>query len=169
MGEANVDDEMIEEERENGDLLVEKFKPEYGGACSLTWKDLSVTIALRNGKTQTILNEISGYAEAGTLTAVMGPSGSGKSTLLDALSGRLAADAFLAGAILLNGRKAKLSFGTVVSLCNNITFLYMFYLIVSWFFTFDFSVCFYFRGTHYQKKTQIILSSSKMPWTIKHK
>ncbi len=28
-----------------------------------------------------------GYAEAGSITAIMGPSGSGKSTLLDALAG----------------------------------------------------------------------------------
>jgi ABC-type uncharacterized transport system YnjBCD ATPase subunit len=44
----------------------------------------------------------------------MGPSGSGKSTLLDALAGRLAANAFLSGNVLLNGRKAKLSFGAAV-------------------------------------------------------
>ena len=43
----------------------------------------------------------------------MGPSGSGKSTLLDALAGRLAANAFLSGTILLNGRKANLSFGAI--------------------------------------------------------
>ncbi|XP_047044836.1 ABC transporter G family member 11-like [Lolium rigidum] len=41
----------------------------------------------------------------------MGPSGSGKSTMLDALAGRLAANAFLSGTVLLNGRKANLSFG----------------------------------------------------------
>lgn len=94
-------------------FAVEKSKPEFAPACSLTWKDLTVMITLSNGKTHTILDQLSGYAEPGTLTALIGPSGSGKSTLLDALSGRLAADAFLSGAILLNGRKAKLSYGTV--------------------------------------------------------
>lgn len=127
MGAANVDDELIEEEERENLFAVEKFRRELGGACSLTWKDLSVTIALKSGKAQTILNEVSGYAEAGTLTAIMGPSGSGKSTLLDALSGRLAADAFLAGTILLNGRKAKLSFGTVVSLNIQLYAIYYYY------------------------------------------
>lgn len=107
MGTTN-DGEIMERENGGGRDAVEESKP-----CSLTWKDLSVMITLRNGKTHTILDHISGYAEPGTLTALVGPSGSGKTTLLDALSGRLAPNAFLSGAILLNGRKAKLSFGTV--------------------------------------------------------
>ncbi|CAI9774026.1 unnamed protein product [Fraxinus pennsylvanica] len=78
----------------------------------LAWKDLSVIISCRNGELQNVLEGASGYAEEGTSTCVMGPSGSGKSTLLDALFGRLPANAFLSGTIFLNGRKAKLSFGT---------------------------------------------------------
>ncbi|CAA2971313.1 ABC transporter G family member 11 [Olea europaea var. sylvestris] len=81
-------------------------------SARLTWKDLTVMVTLSNGETQNVLEGLSGYAEPGSFTALMGPSGSGKSTLLDALSGRLAANAFLSGTILLNGRKAKLSFGT---------------------------------------------------------
>lgn len=83
-------------------------------SARLTWKELCVTVALGPGKTQTVLDELTGYAEPGSLTALMGPSGSGKSTLLDALAGRLAANAFLSGNVLLNGRKAKLSFGAAV-------------------------------------------------------
>ncbi|XP_028768168.1 ABC transporter G family member 11 [Neltuma alba] len=81
-------------------------------SARLTWKDLTVMVTLGNGETQNVLEGLTGYAEPGTFTALMGPSGSGKSTLLDALSSRLAANAFLSGTILLNGRKAKLSFGT---------------------------------------------------------
>jgi len=83
-------------------------------SARLTWKDLCVTVALGPGKTQTVLDELTGYAEPGSLTALMGPSGSGKSTLLDALAGRLATNAFLSGNVLLNGRKTKLSFGAAV-------------------------------------------------------
>ncbi|XP_057772605.1 ABC transporter G family member 11-like [Salvia miltiorrhiza] len=112
MGETN-DGVIMEEESEAGNgedgFAVEKSQV----ACSLVWKDLTVMIALTNGKTHTILDQLSGYAQPGTFTALIGPSGSGKTTLLDALSGRLAPDAFLSGAILLNGRKANLSFGTV--------------------------------------------------------
>ncbi|XP_038687282.1 ABC transporter G family member 11-like [Tripterygium wilfordii] len=91
-----------------------KTNTEFVGDVSarLTWKDLTVMVTLSNGETQKVLEGLTGYAEPGTLTALMGPSGSGKSTLLDALSSRLAANAFLSGTILLNGRKTKLSFGT---------------------------------------------------------
>ncbi|KAG6426106.1 hypothetical protein SASPL_110321 [Salvia splendens] len=119
MGEPNdgaiMEKEEMETESRNGqeDSAVVESEAESSGACSLAWKDLTVMIALRNGKTQTILEQVCGYAEAGSFTALIGPSGSGKTTLLDALSGRLAPDAFLSGDILLNGRKANLSFGTV--------------------------------------------------------
>lgn len=87
-------------------------------SARLTWKDLTVMVTLSSGDTQTVLESLTGYAEAGSFTALMGPSGSGKSTLLDALSSRLAANAFLSGTILLNGRRTKLAFGTAVSLIN---------------------------------------------------
>ncbi|KAL1341826.1 hypothetical protein AAHE18_09G114500 [Arachis hypogaea] len=96
-------------------LWREKTNTELIGDVSarLTWKDLTVTVTLSTaGETQNVLEGLTGYAEPGTFTALMGPSGSGKSTLLDALSGRLAANAFLSGTVLLNGRKANLSFGT---------------------------------------------------------
>lgn len=99
-------------------LWKEKTNTELIGDVSarLTWKDLTVTVTLSNGETHRVLEGLTGYAEPGTLTALMGPSGSGKSTLLDALASRLATNAFLSGTILLNGRKTKLSFGTAVSL-----------------------------------------------------
>ncbi|KAJ3692961.1 hypothetical protein LUZ60_012056 [Juncus effusus] len=94
-------------------LWRERTNTEFIGDVSarLTWQDLTVLIALKNGETQVVLDGLTGYAEPGTFTALMGPSGSGKSTLLDSLAGRLAANAFLSGTILLNGRKRKLSFG----------------------------------------------------------
>ena len=104
-------------------LWREKTNTEFIGDVSarLTWKDLTVMVTLSNGDTQNVLEGLTGYAESGTFTALMGPSGSGKSTLLDALSSRLAANAFLSGTILLNGRKAKLSFGTAVSISPLLT------------------------------------------------
>lgn len=98
-------------------LWKEKTNTEFIGDVSarLAWKDLTVMVTLSNGETQNVLEGLTGYAEPGTFTALMGPSGSGKSTLLDALSSRLAANCFLAGEIYLNGRKTNLSFGTAVS------------------------------------------------------
>jgi len=85
----------------------------------LTWEDLTVTVTGGKGGALKVLQGLTGYAEPGTLTALMGPSGSGKSTLLDALSSRLATNAFLSGRILLNGHKTKLSFGTAVSIFSS--------------------------------------------------
>ncbi|KAJ1702101.1 hypothetical protein LUZ63_001880 [Rhynchospora breviuscula] len=92
-------------------------------SARLTWKDLTVTVTLGNGEMHTVLDGLTGFAEPGTITALMGPSGSGKSTLLDALAGRLATNAFLSGTILLNGRKAKLSFGTAAYVTQDDTLI----------------------------------------------
>ncbi|KAI6674332.1 hypothetical protein NL676_002238 [Syzygium grande] len=99
-------------ERGGGDVLAR-----------LAWRDLTVTVTHGNGEAQKVLDGLTGYAEPGTLTALMGPSGSGKSTLLDALAGRLAANAFLSGTILLNGRKAKLSFGSAAYVTQDDTLI----------------------------------------------
>ncbi|XP_009602146.1 ABC transporter G family member 11 [Nicotiana tabacum] len=106
-------------------LWKEKTNTEFIGDVSarLAWKDLTVMVTLNNGETQNVLEGLTGYAEPGTFTALMGPSGSGKSTLLDALSGRLAANAFLSGRILLNGRKANLSFGTAAYVTQDDTLI----------------------------------------------
>ena len=99
-------------------LWKERANTEFIGDVSarLSWKDLTVMVTLSNGETQNVLEGLTGFAEPGTFTALMGPSGSGKSTLLDSLASRLAANAFLSGNIYLNGRKQKLSYGTAVSI-----------------------------------------------------
>lgn len=89
----------------------------------LTWQELCVTVSISNGETQTVLQGLTGYAEPGTLMALMGPSGSGKSTLLDALAGRSATNAFQSGSIKMNGRKQKLSFGTAAYVTQDDTLI----------------------------------------------
>jgi len=55
---------------------------------SMQWKDLSFRIGDKR-----ILKSVTGCAESGRLTGVLGPSGSGKSTLLNVLAGRQRTDA----------------------------------------------------------------------------
>jgi ABC-type multidrug transport system fused ATPase/permease subunit len=67
---------------------LERKVQQYPSAASLTWTNLSVTVSGRGSSpSHEILQDCTGYAEAGSITAIMGPSGSGKSTLLDALAG----------------------------------------------------------------------------------
>lgn len=50
-----------------------------------------------------LLNDISGQARRGEVTAILGPSGAGKSTFLDALAGRIAQGS-LEGSVTVDGR-----------------------------------------------------------------
>ncbi|KAH8802990.1 P-loop containing nucleoside triphosphate hydrolase protein [Xylogone sp. PMI_703] len=53
-----------------------------------------------------ILNDVSGFANKGSLTGIIGPSGSGKTTLLNVLTGRVAGGkSTLNGKILFEGKK----------------------------------------------------------------
>lgn len=58
-------------------------------SARLTWKDLWVTVTTPKGEDQSVLHGLTGYAEPGSIMAIMGPSGSGKSTLLDSLAGEI--------------------------------------------------------------------------------
>eukprot|EP00250_Pteridium_aquilinum_P019926 c24628_g2_i1 orf=259-2232(+) len=78
----------------------------------LSWRDLSVNIpGGGHGQPRFLLQNVSGYAEPGSLLAIMGPSGCGKTTLLNALAGRLGTATIDSGEILANGRQQRLSYG----------------------------------------------------------
>ena len=55
----------------------------------------------------TVLDDLSGFFEAGHLSAIMGPSGSGKTTFIDVLTGKKKTDGkwTVSGDILINGTK----------------------------------------------------------------
>uniref|UniRef100_A0A8R7QP49 ABC transporter domain-containing protein n=1 Tax=Triticum urartu TaxID=4572 RepID=A0A8R7QP49_TRIUA len=80
----------------------------------LTWEDVCVSVAAGAYGAQpvSILSGITGHAGPGEVLAIMGPSGCGKTTLLDTLAGRLGPGITQTGAILINGRREKLAFGT---------------------------------------------------------
>ena len=54
----------------------EEAPTEFVGDVSarLTWQDLTVMVSTGDGETRNVLEGLTGYAEPGTLTALMGPS-----------------------------------------------------------------------------------------------
>lgn len=111
---VDVDEQIIKDERSQREVMGADHAVLDYNPVRLTWTHLNVTVVRSKGPVHQVLQGLTGYAEAGCLTALMGPSGSGKSTLLDALAGRLATNAFRTGAVLVNGQPTKLSFGAAV-------------------------------------------------------
>nr|XP_043626905.1 ABC transporter G family member 1-like [Erigeron canadensis] len=89
-----------------------------GSGAYLTWEELGVVVpsskwvAGKDGD-KSLLNDVTGYAKPGEILAIMGPSGCGKSTLLDSLAGRLPSNTRHTGRVLINGRKQRLTYGTL--------------------------------------------------------
>ncbi|KAI3815349.1 hypothetical protein L1987_15014 [Smallanthus sonchifolius] len=98
--------EMVDAES----LMMKKRSGAY-----LTWEELGVSVSSSNGKDacKTILSGATGFAKPGEIVAIMGPSGCGKSTLLDTLAGRLSSNVRKTGRVLINGKKQRLTYGTL--------------------------------------------------------
>ena len=56
---------------------------------SITFKDITYSIASKKKGTKHILRGLSGSLQPGTMTAIMGPTGSGKTSLLNVLANRM--------------------------------------------------------------------------------
>ena len=81
-----------------------------------TWKNLNYTVQA-GGKSIQLLNNISGYCKAGTLTALMGSSGAGKTTLMDVLAQRKS-EGEIKGEVLINAQKLPVSFQRTTGYCE---------------------------------------------------
>jgi len=83
---------------------IQKLRLEWTGVSLVahTPKGLFSKGGAAGGESKTILDQISGVANAGEVLAIMGPSGGGKTSLLNSLSRR---QNITSGKILLNGKK----------------------------------------------------------------
>jgi ABC-type transport system involved in cytochrome bd biosynthesis fused ATPase/permease subunit len=117
------DPKLVDLEKQDAAGVVTKQLQQQQTPVSLTWSNLSVTVSGRagsvlHGQHARLLHNSTGYAEAGSITAIMGPSGSGKSTLLNAIAGRLSPNTVMTGKIMLNGQsKSTLAYGLAVRSC----------------------------------------------------
>ncbi|GME45602.1 atp-binding cassette multidrug transporter [Neofusicoccum parvum] len=73
------------------------------------WEDLNYDIGLSGGRTIKLLNNIQGFVEPGTLTALVGASGAGKTTLLNVLAQRVDVGV-VSGNMTVNGSPLDSSF-----------------------------------------------------------
>ncbi|KAM0949094.1 putative ABC transporter, AAA+ ATPase domain, ABC-2 type transporter [Dioscorea sansibarensis] len=99
-------------------------KPEkvvYKHGQGLEFKNLSYSVMKKQkkdgiwiNKEVFLLNDISGQALRGHITAILGPSGAGKSTFLDALAGRIARGS-LEGSVSIEGRPVTTNYMKKVS------------------------------------------------------
>ncbi len=76
---------------------------------TLHWENVSYAIPLKKGQEKTILSDIDGYVQPGTLTALMGATGAGKTSLLDVLAQRTT-QGHISGEIMVDGRPRDTSF-----------------------------------------------------------
>ncbi|CAB9496630.1 Putative white-brown complex homolog protein 30 [Seminavis robusta] len=77
-------------------------------SSGLLWQKISVTALKKTGETDTtVLHGVTGMAERGRLTCIVGGSGAGKTSLIKVLAGRIRAskDLVLEGQVFLDGKK----------------------------------------------------------------
>ena len=66
-----------------------------------------------------LLDHVSGYCRAGTITALMGSSGAGKTTLMDVLAARKS-EGVITGEVKLNGQTLPVSFQRTTGYCEQL-------------------------------------------------
>lgn len=109
------DEEAIPEPRSNGDIAASVSDADNfvtnGKQLSkglFQWRNVCYDIKIK-GETRRLLNNVDGWVQPGTLTALMGASGAGKTTLLDVLANR-ATVGVISGEMLVNGSVRNNSF-----------------------------------------------------------
>lgn len=90
-----------------------------GKQTTFTWSDVCYTVKTRAGADLQLLDHVSGFCRAGTITALMGSSGAGKTTLMDVLAARKSEGA-IEGTVKLNGQSLPVSFQRTTGYCEQL-------------------------------------------------
>ncbi|KAK3121220.1 hypothetical protein QOZ80_8BG0648540 [Eleusine coracana subsp. coracana] len=125
--ETLLDDTGNTREKQRGMVPARSSVPAPGEKVTrfpgqgLEFKELSYSVIKKQKKDGVkvkkevyLLNDISGQALRGQVTAILGPSGAGKSTFLDALAGRIAKGS-LEGSVSVDGRPVTTSYMKQIS------------------------------------------------------
>lgn len=91
---------------------------EEAQGTTFTWKHLNYFVKAE-GKDKQLLRDVSGYCQAGTITALMGSSGAGKTTLMDVLAARKS-EGTIEGEVKLNGHSLPVSFQRTTGYCEQV-------------------------------------------------
>ena len=89
-------------------------------SATFVWDKLSYDVKVQKGKSKRILDDIDGWIQPGTLTALMGASGAGKTTLLNVLANR-ASTGLIGGDKVIDARFQDEGFARKVGYAQNLT------------------------------------------------
>lgn len=89
-------------------IMKEDLAKIHAGTDIFHWRDVCYDVQI-GPETRRLLNNVDGWVQPGTLTALMGASGAGKTTLLDVLASRVTMGTIY-GHMFVNGRHRDASF-----------------------------------------------------------
>ncbi|KAJ1680261.1 ATP-binding cassette transporter snq2 [Spiromyces aspiralis] len=111
-------DEEVEKYDQKARTRKQPTDEEVLAGTMYAWRGINYTVPVKGGQRK-LLDDVWGYVQPGTMTALMGSSGAGKTTLLDVLAQRKTIGK-VEGDMLINGIPPPKSFRRVTGYCEQL-------------------------------------------------